>query len=69
MKTHFMFGRMDVHIYLMRIYLQIQHKGRLLVGAQFVFTGLANRVINQAIAHHTPIDVAILNLRQRRIGM
>ena len=69
MKTHFMFGRMDVHIHLMRIYLQIQHKGRLLVGAQFVFTGLANRVINQAIAHHPPIDVAILNLRQRRIGM
>ena len=69
MKTHFMFGRVDVHIHLMRIYLQVQHKSRLLIGPQFVFTGLTNRVINQAIAHHPPIDVAILNLRQRRIGM
>jgi hypothetical protein len=32
METHLMLGRMDVHIHLMRIDLQIQHKRRLLIG-------------------------------------
>ena len=69
MKTHLMLGRVHVHIHLMRIYLQVQHKSGLLIGAQFVFAGLTDRVINQAIAHHPSVDIAILNLRQRRIGM
>lgn len=31
---------------------------------QFVFTGTADRVIDQAIAHHATIHIAILNFRQ-----
>ncbi len=59
-----MFGGMHVDIHLMWVDLQIQHKCRLLIGPQFVFTGLADRVIDQTIAHHATIHVAILNFRQ-----
>ncbi|MNC01828.1 hypothetical protein D3C75_491830 [compost metagenome] len=64
MKTHFMFGRMHIHIHLMRVDFQVQHKRRLLVGTEFVFTGLADSVIDQAVAHHATVHIAILNLCQ-----
>ncbi|MNY10160.1 hypothetical protein D3C86_1431180 [compost metagenome] len=67
MKTHFMLGRMHVDIDLMRIDFKIKHKRGLLIGTQFVFTGLANGVIYQAIAHHAAIHITILNLSQRRV--
>ena len=69
METHLMLGRMDVHIHLMGIDLQIQHKRRLLIGAQLVFTGLADSMIDQPVAHHPAVDVTVLNFRQRRGGM
>ncbi len=59
-----MFGGVYVDVHLMRVDLQIQHKRRLLIGPQFVFAGLADRMIDQAIAHHATIHVAILNFRQ-----
>lgn len=58
-----MFGGVYVDVHLMRVDLQIQHKRRLLI-YQFVFAGLADRMIDQAIAHHATIHVAILNFRQ-----
>ncbi|GDE67032.1 hypothetical protein HmCmsJML291_01123 [Escherichia coli] len=64
METHFVFGRVHVDVHLMRVDLQIQHKCRLLIGPQFVFAGLADRVIDQAIAHHATVHVAILNFCQ-----
>ena len=39
METYFMLGRMDVDIHLMRVDLQIKHKGRLLIGPELVFAG------------------------------
>lgn len=69
METHLMLGRVDVYIHLMGIDLQIQHKRRLLIGPQLVFTGLADSMVDQPIAHHPPVNVAILNFRQRRGGM
>ncbi len=69
MESHLVLGRMDVHIYLMGIDLQIQHKRRLLIGSQLVFTGLADSMVDQPVAHHPPVNVAILNFRQRRSGM
>ena len=68
-KTHFMLRRMDVDIHLVRVNLKVQDKSRLLIGPELIFTGLANSVVDQPIAHHTAVDVAVLDLRQRRIGM
>lgn len=45
----------------MRVDLQIKHKGGLLIGAELIFAGLSNSVVNQAVAHHAAVDVAILN--------
>ena len=59
-----MFGGVHVDVHLMWVDLQIQHKCRLLIGPQFVFTGLTDRMIDQAIAHHATIHVAILNFCQ-----
>src|SRR5699024_12082306 len=61
METHFVFGGVYVDVHLMRVDLQIQHKRRLLIGPQFVFAGLADRMIDQAIAHHARSE-------ERRVG-
>ncbi|KNB30708.1 hypothetical protein ACH55_09080 [Salmonella enterica subsp. enterica serovar Typhimurium] len=63
MKTHFVLGGMNIDIHLMRVNLQIQHKRRLLVRAQFIFTGLANGMVDQAVAHHAAIHITVLDLR------
>ena len=60
-----MLGRMDVHIHLMRVDVQIKHESRLLIGPELVFAGLANGVIDETVAHHAAVDVAILDLRKR----
>ncbi len=61
MKTHLMLGRMNVDIYLMRIHFQIQHIGRQLIVFQLILIRLTNGMINQPIAHHPTVDVAILH--------
>ena len=59
-----MLGRMDVNINLMRVDFQIKHKRRLLIRAELIFTGLTNGVVDQTVAHHAAVDVAILDLRE-----
>ena len=60
-----MLGRMNVYIHLMGVDFQIKDESWLLIGPEFVFAGLANRVIDETIAHHAPVHVAILNFRER----
>ncbi len=60
MKAHFMLGRVNVDIHLMRIDLQIEHVSGLLVILKLGLESLADSVINQLVAHHPAIDVAIL---------
>ena len=48
----------------MRIDLQIQHVSGLLIVLQLILIGLTNSVIDQAIAHHAAVDVAILHFTQ-----
>lgn len=38
-EPYFMLGRMDVHIHLMRVDVQIKHESRLLIGPELVFAG------------------------------
>ena len=64
-KAHFMLGRMDVDIHLVRIDLKIEHKSGLLIGPELIFAGLANGMVNQAVAHHAAIHIAILNIGKR----
>ena len=48
----------------MRIDLQIQHVSGLLIVLQLILIGLTNGVIDQAIAHHAAVDVAVLHFTQ-----
>ena len=66
MKTDLMFGGMYVNIHLMRVDFQIQHKSGLLIGSQLIFTGLTNSMVDQPVAHHPAIHIAVLDFRQRR---
>ncbi len=67
-EPHFMLGGMHVDIHLVRVDFQMQHIRRLLIDAELIFAGLANRVVDQPIAHHAAIHVAILNFGKRRRG-
>ncbi len=60
-----MLGGVNVNVNLMRVDLQIKHKGGLLIGAELIFAGLANGVINQAVTHHAAIHIAVLNFSER----
>lgn len=60
-ETHLVLGGVHVNVNLVRVDLQIKHKGGLLIGAELIFAGLSNSVVNQAVAHHAAVDVAILN--------
>ena len=64
-ETHLVLGGVHVNVNLVRVDLQIKHKGGLLIGAELIFAGLSNSVVNQAVAHHAAVDVAILDLRKR----
>ena len=55
-KTDLRFGRMDVDINQFRIDRQKQHKRRLPPVVQHVGVGLANRVLQQFVAHKTTVD-------------
>ncbi len=64
-ETHLVLGGVHVNVNLVRVDLQIKHKGGLLIGAELIFAGLSNSVVNQAVAHHAAVDVAILNFCER----
>src|SRR5690606_5839723 len=63
--THLVLGWVHVKVFLVRVDLQIMHKGWLLIGAELIFAGLSNSVVNQAVAHHAAVVVAILNFCDR----
>ena len=67
-----MLGGMHVDIHLMRIDFQVEYIGWLLVGLQLRLKRLTYRMIDQFVAHHAAVDVAILNIgqlaRSGRIG-
>ncbi|MNG88779.1 hypothetical protein D3C79_476280 [compost metagenome] len=64
MKTYFVLGRMHIHVYLVRIDLEIKYVRGLLIVFQLILIGLADGMIDQTIAHHAAIDVTILHLAQ-----
>jgi len=64
-KAHFMLGRVNVNIHLVRVDLQIEHKSGLLIGPKLIFAGLANGMVYQPVAHHAAIHIAVLNIGKR----
>ena len=62
MKAHFMLSRMNIDVNMMRIELDKKHIRRKLFRLQAGFVALTNRMIDELVAHHAPIDVAILQI-------
>ena len=60
MEANFMFCRMDIHIDLVRVDGQIKDIGGLLIGSQFILVSLPDGVIDEFIAHHAAIHIAVL---------
>ena len=71
-KTHFMFGRMHVHVHQCRREVQKQHIGRMATVIKHVLKCLSHRMANQLVAHHAPVDIEMLHItlaaRERRTG-
>ncbi|MNH02862.1 hypothetical protein D3C79_621080 [compost metagenome] len=61
-EAHLVLGRVDVHIHLVRIQLDVEHIGGEAVGRQQLVIGLADGMIDELVAHHAAIDVGVLQI-------
>ena len=61
-KTHFVLGRVHVHIHAGGVELQVQHERGMPAVEQHVGIRLTHRVGHDAIAHQPPVDVEILRI-------
>ena len=59
LKAHFVFGRVYVYIYIIRVKIEKQYESGILLTTQMFGIGLADSVVDYFIPYHSSIDIAI----------
>ena len=63
-ETHLRFGRVDVHVNLVRVHVDHYHRGGLLVRRHEPAVRLLDRMLQVAVLHRPAVDVHVLKFRR-----